>query len=95
MIGQKRVIYLTETEEDLKDDPFQALKRPMKRQRVQSMFPPLNCPETRFISKREGGLAAGDTPLYLKSCVVIEGDLFWKVVWQSSKQTTLLDSFES
>ena len=31
--------------------------------------------------KREGSLSMGDAPLYLRRCVVIEGDLFWKVVW--------------
>jgi len=36
----------------------------------------------------------GDTPLYLRNCVVIEGDIFWKVVWQSNSQASLFDSFE-
>ena len=48
-----------------------------------------------FTEKREGSLAMGDMPLFLRSCVSIEGDLYWKVVWQAHTTISLTDSFET
>ena len=33
------------------------------------------------IRKRDGSLNLGDTPLYFRNCVVIEGEVFWQIKW--------------
>lgn len=40
-------------------------------------------------------MALGDTPLFLRNCVMIEGEVFWKVLWASRHSFKLLGSFET
>lgn len=70
---------LTKAEGENANDSIGEITQPAKRQKV-----------VAALVKREGSLSMGDTPLYLRNCVVIEGDLFWKVVWQGR----LIDSFQ-
>jgi len=34
------------------------------------------------IIEREGAISFGDLPLEFQACVVMEGEVFWKVKWQ-------------
>ena len=47
------------------------------------------------IDVREGELKVGDVPLYLKNCVVMEGEVLWKIKWAGNGHTKLLDSYET
>ena len=43
---------------------------------------------------RDGSVDFGDTPNYLRSPAIIEGEIFWQVKWQSNNRI-LFDSYQS
>ena len=55
----------------------------------------VNSAKQKSIDVREGELKLGDEPNQLKNCVVMEGEVFWRVKWNKNEQTKVLDSYES
>ena len=55
-----------------------------------------------MIKKRDGSLNLGDTPLYFRNKVEIDGEVFWQIKWLPTRiygnaevSYLLFDSFEN